>query len=526
MTQIILYDTTLRDGTQCEGIAFSCSDKLKIAQKLDEFGVHYIEGGWPGSNPKDAEFFARQSELQLKHAKITAFGSTRYKSSTCDTDNNIQMLVQSNTPVVAIFGKSWDLHATHVLETTLDENLNMIADSVRYFKKLGKDVFYDAEHFFDGYKADPKYAIKTLQAAAENGAMCLVLCDTNGGALPYEVDEITRHIVEVFPGLQIGIHAHNDGGVGVANTLAAVRAGATHVQGTINGYGERVGNADLVSVIPNLQLKMGWRCVSAEQLMHLTDLSYYIHEIANVTPDIHQPFVGDSAFAHKGGIHVSAMLKAEESYQHIDPTLIGNKKRALVSEVAGKSNILYKAAEFGLETNTEDAKQLLGKIKQMENEGYTFEGAEASVHLMLHRTGKEYQPPFEVIDFMVVIEDRRGPGVFTEGTVKVRVGDEIRHTVAEGNGPVDALNLALRKALNDDFPQLNNIHLQDYKVRILEGDSGTASRTRVMIDFHETGKPHSSWTTVSAHSNIIEASWRALIDGIEYGLLQYTYDTR
>lgn len=521
MKQLVLYDTTLRDGTQCEGISLSCNDKLKIAQKLDAFGVHYIEGGWPGSNPKDAEFFARQEELHLKHAKIAAFGSTRYKNTTCEQDNNIQMLDKSNTPVVAIFGKSWTLHATHILETTLEENLNMIADSIRYFKDRGKEVFFDAEHFFDGYKADAEYAIKTLQVAADNGAKCLVLCDTNGGALPYEIENITCTIVKRFPDLEIGIHAHNDGEVGVANTLAAVRVGATHVQGTMNGYGERVGNANLVSVIPNLQLKMDFRCVSDEQLTQLTQLSYYIHEIANVTPDIHQPFVGDSAFAHKGGIHVSAILKVEESYQHIDPRLIGNDKRALVSEMAGKSNILYKASEFGIDMTSDKARQILAQIKEMESKGHMFEGAEASVNIMLHRASDAYMPPFEVIDFMVIAEDRRGPGVFTEATVKVKVGDDVRHTVAEGNGPVDALNHALRKALNYDFPQLSRIHLTDYKVRILDSDSGTGSTTRVMIDFHEEGTPHSAWTTVSAHTNIIEASWRALIDGIEYGLLTY-----
>jgi 2-isopropylmalate synthase len=518
----LLYDTTLRDGSQCEGISFSCNDKLKIAQKLDEFGVHYIEGGWPGSNPKDAEFFARQNELNLKQAKIAAFGSTRYKNTTCHEDRNIQMLLASNTPVVTLVGKSWALHVTHVLETTLEENLKMIAESVRYFKERRKEVLYDAEHFYDGYKANPEYALKTLQVAAENGADCLVLCDTNGGSIPKEIEEITRYMVGAFPGQQIGIHAHNDSELAVANSLMAIQVGVRHVQGTINGYGERVGNANLISVIPNLQLKMGYHCVSEKQLTHLTELSYFVHEIANMTPNIHQPFVGDSAFAHKGGIHVAAVLKVEESYQHIDPKLVGNEKRALVSELSGKSNILYKAAEFGLELNGEDAKKMVEQIKTMESQGHMFEGAEASVNLMLRRASKNYQPPFEVIDFMVVVEDRRGPGVFSEGTVKVRVGSEIRHTVAEGNGPVDALNRALRKALEQDFPQLKKIHLTDYKVRILDSDSGTGSTTRVLIDFHEEGKPHSSWTTVSAHTNIIEASWRALIDGIEYGLLNYT----
>jgi 2-isopropylmalate synthase len=524
MTQILLYDTTLRDGAQAEGISFSCNDKLKIAQKLDEFGVHYIEGGWPGSNPKDAEFFARQGELKLKQAKIAAFGSTRYKNTTCDQDKNVQMLLASNTPVVTLVGKSWDLHVTQVLETTMDENLKMIAESIRYFKERGKEVFYDAEHFYDGYKANPDYAMNTLRAAAENGVDCLVLCDTNGGSMTKEIEDITRRVVETFPGQQIGIHVHNDSELAVASTLIAVQVGARQVQGTINGYGERVGNANLISIIPNLQLKMGYRCVSTEQLQRLTELSFYVHEIANMTPNTHQPFVGDSAFAHKGGIHVAAVLKVEESYQHIDPKLVGNEKRALVSELSGKGNILYKAAEFGLDLSGEDAKKVLEQIKIMEKQGHMFEGAEASVNVMLRRASKNYQPPFEVIDFLVMIEDRRGPGVFSEATVKVKVGNEVRHTVAEGNGPVDALNQALRKALGQDFPQLKNIHLTDYKVRILDSDSGSGSTTRVLIDFHEEGKPHATWTTVGAHTNIIEASWRALVDAFEYGLLNYDKD--
>ena len=519
MTQIFLYDTTLRDGAQCEGISFSCNDKLKIAQRLDEFGIHYIEGGWPGSNPKDAEFFARQPELHLKQAKIAAFGSTRYKNTTCEQDRNIQMLLASKTPVVTLVGKSWDLHVTHVLETTLAENLNMIAESIRYFKERGKEVFHDAEHFYDGYKANAEYAMRTLRAAVENGADCLVLCDTNGGSMPKDIETITQAVLTAFPDKLVGVHIHNDSELAVANSLIAVNVGARHVQGTINGYGERVGNANLISVIPNLQLKMGHPCVSAEQLAHLTELAFYVHEVANMAPNPHQPFVGDSAFAHKGGIHVAAVLKVEESYQHLDPKLIGNQKRAVVSELSGKGNILYKAAELGIAINSEDAKKVLEQIKIMEKRGHLFEEAEASVYLMLQRASGNYRPPFDVIDFMVVVEDRRGPGVFSEATVKVKVDGEIRHTVAEGNGPVDALNLALRKALDQDFPQLQRIHLTDYKVRILDSDSDSASKTRVLIDFHEEGKPHSLWTTVGAHTNIIEASWRALIDGIEYGLL-------
>jgi 2-isopropylmalate synthase len=518
MKQIVLYDTTLRDGTQGEGISLSCNDKLKVAQKLDEFGVTYIEGGWPGSNPKDAEFFARQNELKLKQAKIAAFGSTRYKETTCDKDANIQALVAANTPVVTLVGKSWDLHVTHVLETDREENLNMILESVQYFKERGKEVIYDAEHFFDGYKANPEYALLTLKAAAQGGADCLVLCDTNGGSTPWEIEEITKRVAAQFPGVQLGIHTHNDCELGVANTLAGVRAGATHVQGTVNGYGERVGNANLISVIPDLQLKMGYRCISPEQLAQLTELSRYVDELANQAPNPHQPFVGYSAFAHKGGIHVAAILKVEESYQHMDPTLVGNQKRAVVSELSGRGNILYKAGEFGLDTNREEAKMVLQQIKELENQGYTFEGAEASVDLMLRRVREDYRPPFEVVDFMVITENRQGRGLFTEATVKVKVGNEIRHTVAEGNGPVNALNRALRQALYQDFPQLENIHLTDYKVRILDSDSGTAATTRVMIDFHEEGSGH-NWTTVGAHTNIIEASWRALVDSMEYTLL-------
>jgi 2-isopropylmalate synthase len=518
MTQIFLYDTTLRDGTQGEGIALSCNDKLKIAEKLDNFGVHYIEGGWPGSNPKDAEFFARQNELDLKQAKVTAFGSTRYKGTTCDEDANIQALVQANTPVVTLVGKSWDLHVHHVLETDPEENLDMISESVQYFKDRDKEVIFDAEHFFDGYKAHPEYAMLTLQAAVQSGADSLVLCDTNGGATPWEIEEITRRVAERFEGVQLGIHAHNDSELGVANTLAGVRGGAVHVQGTINGYGERVGNANLISVIPDLQLKMGYRCVSDEQLVNLTTISRYVDELANMTPNTHQAFVGYSAFAHKGGIHMAAIRKIEDSYQHIDPTLVGNEKRNLISELSGRGNILHKAEELGLDTSRENARKVLEQVKELENQGYTFEGASASIDIMLQRVSNGYQPPFEVVDFMVITENRQGRGLFTEATVKIKVGSEVRHTVAEGNGPVNALNLALREALYLDFPQLREIHLSDYKVRILDSDSGTAAHTRVMIDFHDNATGH-TWTTVGAHTNIIEASWRALIDSMEYALL-------
>ncbi len=518
MTRILLYDTTLRDGTQGEGVSLSCNDKLKIAQRLDDFGVSYVEGGWPGSNPKDADFFSRLDELTLKQAKIAAFGSTRYKNTTCDEDGNIQALVEANTPVVTLVGKSWDLHVDSVLETEPEENLRMISESVQYFKMRSKEVIYDAEHFFDGYKAKPEFALATLKAAFDGGTDCLVLCDTNGGSTPWEIEEITKRVANEFDPTLLGIHAHNDSELGVANSLAAVRGGARHVQGTINGYGERVGNANLVSIIPNLQLKMGYRCVSDEQLSQLTALSRYVDERINAAPNPHQPFVGHSAFAHKGGIHVAAILKVEESYQHMDPALVGNEKRTVVSELSGRGNIVSKAEEFGLDPSREEAKQVLAQIKKLENQGYTFEGAEASIDMMLRRIAGNYEPPFEVIDFMVLAENRQGRGLFAEATVKVKIGSEIRHTVADGNGPVNALNLALLKALEQDYPQLTRIRLTDYKVRILDSDSGTAATTRVMIDFHEEGTGR-NWTTVGANTNIIEASWKALIDSMEYALL-------
>ena len=515
MTTIYLYDTTLRDGTQREGISLSCDDKLKIARRLDEFGIHYIEGGWPGSNPKDAEFFERVKSLPLKHAKIAAFGSTRYKNTSCEEDANIRALVEADTPVVTLVGKSWDLHVDVVLEADRDENLAMIADSVAYFKRMGKEVIYDAEHFFDGYKANPDYALQTLRAAAEAGADCVVLCDTNGGSLPWEVHRIVDAVREAVDA-PLGIHTHDDGGCGVANSLVAVQAGCVQVQGTINGYGERVANANLTTLIPTLQLKMGIEVVKPEQLRELTNLSHFVAETANLPPDDHQPYVGRSAFAHKGGIHVAAVLKAEETYQHIDPTLVGNRKRAVVSELSGRGNLLFQAQERGLDISSESARAVVRQIKELEYEGFTFEAAEASVELLLHRARPDYHPPFELVDFMVVVEHRAKRGLLAEATVKVRIGDQIRHTAAEGNGPVNALNLALRKALYDIYPQLQSVHLTDYKVRILDSDKGTAATTRVLIDFHNS---HNRWTTIGASPNIIEASWRALSDSMEYALL-------
>jgi len=515
MSQVLLYDTTLRDGAQREDLSLSLDDKLAIARKLDRFGVHYIEGGWPGSNRKDVEFFLRAQELNLRHARISAFGSTRRKHSRCEDDPNLRALVDAGTPVVTLVGKSWDFHVHHILEAPLEENLAMIGESVAYLKGLGKEVIFDAEHFFDGYKANPDYAMAALQAAAGAGADYLVLCETNGGALPWEVEEIVTGVRRRVA-VPLGIHAHNDSGCAVANSLAAIRAGCTQVQGTINGYGERVGNANLVTIIPNLQLKMGLSVVSAEQLRGLTKLSRLVAEVANLKHDNHQPYTGQSAFAHKGGIHVAAVLKAVTSYQHIDPVLVGNETRALVSELSGRGNLVYQARAHGLEISREEADVVLQQIKELEHEGFTFEAAEASVDLMMQRARRDYQAPFDLIDFMVLVEHRQGRGLLSEAMVKVRIGDEVRLTAAEGNGPVNALAQALRQALIDVYPQIGSLRLTDYKVRILNSAKGTAATTRVLINFHDGDR---SWTTVGASSNIIEASWRALADSMEYALL-------
>lgn len=519
-----LYDTTLRDGAQGEGINLSVEDKLRIARRLDEFGVHYIEGGWPGSNPKDAEFFARASELGLRNARLAAFGSTRKAGARCESDPQIRTLLDAGTPVVTMVAKTSTLHVKHVLETTLEENLSMIRDSVAYFKAQGKEVMHDAEHYFDGFKLDREYALATLRAARDAGADWLVLCETNGGTMPWEVAEIVRCTIDKLQEdnqhskIQFGIHTHNDAGVAVASALEAVRAGCTQVQGTINGYGERVGNCDLIPVIANLKLKMGDDCVSDAQLRGLTDLSNYVAEIANQSPNIRAPYTGHAAFAHKGGIHVAAILKVEESYQHIDPAKVGNSKRVLVSELSGRGNIQYKAREFGLDIGKEEARKVLQQIKELENRGFYFEGAEASVELMLRRAQKGYTPPFDLIDFLVVVENRQGRGLLAEANVKVRVrnnGEEIVHTAAEGDGPVNAMDRALRKALLPHYPQLAEVRLVDYKVRILDSNSATAATTRVTID---TRCGSRTWTTVGCSTNIVDASWQALADSIEYAL--------
>jgi 2-isopropylmalate synthase len=518
---VFLYDTTLRDGSQREGISYSLEDKIRIAERLDRFGVHYIEGGWPGSNPKDARFFERAAKMTWQNAKIAAFGSTTRKETPPEEDANIQALLEAQTPVVTLVGKSWDLHVFHVLETTLEENLRMIGSSVAFMKAQGKEVIYDAEHFFDGYKADPNYALETLRAAEQNGADVIVLCDTNGGCLPWEIEQIVGEVKAQIH-TPLGIHCHNDSGCGVANTLAAVKAGVVHVQGTINGYGERVGNADLCAVTAGLQLKMGKRCVSDEQLARLTELSNFVSEVANLPHDRHQPYVGASAFTHKGGIHVAAMLKHEQSYQHIDPRLVGNQRRSVVSELSGRGNLVEKAQELGVSLTPEQARRILNEIKDLEAKGFTFEGAEGSVNVMLKRAQPDYQPPFELIDFTVVVEHRQGRGMLAEATVKVRVGDRILHTAAEGNGPVNALDAALRKALEDVYPAIRSVRLDDYKVRIVDSENGTASAVRVLID---TKNGSRRWSTVGASTNIIEASWRAIADSFEYALAHQPTDS-
>ena len=515
MQSIQIYDTTLRDGTQSEGFTLSGNDKIRIAQRLDELGVAFIEGGWPGSNPKDVEFFERARDLQWKNALIAAFGSTCRVKGGPEDDANIKALIDSLTPVCTIFGKTWTLHVKEVLLTTLEDNLRIIEQSVLYLKSNGKRVIYDAEHFFDGYKADSSYALETLRAAIRGGAETVVLCETNGGTLPWEIEGIIR---ELKPALMhpFGIHTHNDSECAVVNSLVAVREGAIQVQGTINGVGERCGNANLISIMADLELKMGYCCLPQGNIQHLHDLSHFVAEVANITPDEHLPFVGKSAFAHKGGVHVAAMRRNAKSYQHVEPDLVGNKMRVVVSDLSGRGNLLSKAEEHGVEVEGQEVLPVLNEIKELESRGFSFEAAEASVAMMLKRQEYGYKPPFELVDFFVNVEHRQGRGIFAEAMVKVRVQGELLHTAAEGNGPVNALDRALRKALLSYYPQIANFHLSDYKVRILDSDHGTEAITRVLID---TRNNTSRWSTVGASTNIIEASWRALADSVEYGLM-------
>jgi 2-isopropylmalate synthase len=520
MSRLIkIYDTTLRDGTQGEGVAFSMEDKVRIAQRLDALGIHYIEGGWPGSNPKDLRFFKRVQDAVFKTAKITAFGSTRRPGVRPEEDSNLQALIEAGPQVVTIFGKSWDFHVTSALATTLDENLAMIGDSIAHLLKHFEEVIYDAEHFFDGFKKNRAYALATLTAAEAAGAHCLVLCDTNGGSLPQEIAAILREVRKVLkPETPLGIHVHNDTECAVANSLAAVAEGVNHVQGTMNGYGERCGNANLVSIIPNLMLKMGLESIPRENLRELRDVSRFVSELANRKPWPSQPYVGDSAFAHKGGIHVSAVLKHSETYEHIDPEVVGNHRRVLVSELAGQSNILWKAKEYGidLDKNTPEAKRILEMLKRLEDEGFQFEGAEASFELLMERALGNHKPYFDLDGFRVIVEEDRGDAEpVAEATVRLRVKGIPEHTAASGHGPVNALDYALRKALEDFYPNLKEMSLLDYKVRILDESKGTAAKTRVLIT---SGDGDETWGTVGVADNIIEASWQALVDSIEYKL--------
>jgi len=517
MDKIIIYDTTLRDGTQSEGVSLSCEDKIRITRQLDAFGVDYIEGGWPGSNPKDVEYFQRARDLKLKHAKIAAFGSTCRTRAKPETAENILALINSEAPVCTIFGKTWTLHVSEVLKTTLEENLRIIHDSIAYITAQGREAIYDAEHFFDGYKADPQYALETLKAAVRGGAKTVVLCETNGGALPHEVSSIVRSVRAQLPDVAIGIHTHNDGECAVANSLMAVVEGATHIQGTINGIGERCGNANLSSIMPALELKMGYTCLPQGHLKELVHLSRFVTEVANLNPNEHQPYVGRSAFAHKGGVHVAAMRRNARSYQHIEPELVGNESRAVVSELSGKGNLLTLADEMDLFVKDDETiNGVLKEVKSMEARGFSFEAAEASVALMIRRQQPGYKAPFELIDFSAIVEHREGRGMFSEATVKVRVNGIVYHTVDDGNGPVNALDGALRKALLPVYPKLKNYSLLDYKVRILDGYNGSAATTRVLIDTHDG---EHVWSTVGAGSNIIQASWQALSDSYEYGIV-------
>ena len=518
--RVILYDTTLRDGTQREGLVVSLADKIKIARRLDEFGMAYVEGGWPGSNPKDVDFFAAARSMAWKNAKLAAFGSTRHRSNRAETDPNLVAIVAAGTPVVTIFGKSWLLHVRDVLGATPDENLAMVADSVAFPHAAGRETIYDAEHFFDGYKDDPAYALATLRAARDAGAATLVLCDTNGGTLTDELVAIIRATTAAIAGDGVpevvwGIHCHNDSELAVANSLAAVANGIRHVQGTINGYGERCGNANLVSVLADLELKTQYQPVPSGRLGELTEMARYVAEIVNIAPDDHQPYVGRSAFAHKGGVHGSATARASSAYQHVDPGVVGNVMRLVVSELGGKANTQLRAEQLGQQLDGVDPRALSQIIKQMEAEGLGFEGAEASFELLVKRHKAGYERPFALCDYTVLVEQRGGAELLAEATVKVEVAGEVLHTAADGNGPVNALDTALRKALGAFYPQLDSVHLVDYKVRILDSEEATGAQTRVIID---SSNGALEWSTMGSGTNIIAASCIALCDSLEYAI--------
>jgi len=517
--KVLIYDTTLRDGAQAEGVSFSCQAKIRLALRLDEFGLDYIEGGYAGANAKEMEFFREIRKKALRHAKIVAFGSTRRARQAVGQDPFVRGLLEAHTPVVAVYGKAWMFHVREVLRTSARENLAMVGDTVAFLKDHGKEVIFDAEHFFDGYREDPEFAMKVLEAAAAAGADMLVLCDTNGGTLPEAVGEITRAVVANMR-VPVGIHAHNDAGVAVANTLEAVRAGAVQVQGTINGFGERCGNADLCAIIPNLQLKMGLPCVRPEQLSRLRNLAVYVSDLVNLRLDPRAPYVGQSAFSHKAGMHVNAVKKNPRTFEHVPPETVGNERRILVSELSGSSNILLKAIELGLgrRESAASAKEILAALKRLEAKGYAFEAADGSFRILIQKVLKRHKSFFDLEGFRVIVEKRgKGERCISEASVKLRVHDEIEQTVAEGDGPVNALDKALRKALHRFYPEISKVHLTDFRVHILDPQEATAAKTRVLI---ESSDGQESWGTVGVSENIIEASWEALVDSVEYKLFK------
>ncbi|HZK44377.1 MAG TPA: citramalate synthase [Syntrophomonadaceae bacterium] len=514
----MIYDTTLRDGAQGEGISFSLDDKLKIARKLDYLGVSYIEGGWPGSNPKDLEFFKQAQKLELKNSVITAFSSTRKPNTTISQDSNMKALIDSGVSTATIVGKAWDFHVYKALETTLEENLNMVKDTITFLKEKGLEVMFDAEHFFDGYKNNPEYALSVLMTAAEAGVDWLVLCDTNGGTMPWEIAEILTTVKTITP-VPLGLHVHNDAGCAISNSLIAIQHGCKQIQGTINGYGERCGNADLCAVIPSLELKMDKKCLPTGNLKYLSEVSHFIGEIANMPHHNNQPYVGYGAFAHKGGIHVSALLKDSQTYEHINPGEVGNHRRVLVSELSGLSNLLYKAKEFDLDINSysSETKKVIKQIKELESEGFQFEGADASLELFLRKGFGEYEDYFQLNNLKIILEKNENNEISSEAMIKMKVGDKTYHTAADGDGPVNALDNSLRKALTEVYPEIAEMHLSDYKVRVLNGNEGTAAKVRVLI---ESADQTNKWSTVGVSENIIEASWQALVDSIDYMLMK------
>ncbi len=521
MAHISIYDSTLRDGAQAQGISYSVEDKLKIVERLDALGVTYIEAGNPGSNPKDLEFFARAGALKLAHARLIAFGATRKVGKRVDDDANVQSLLKAGTPAIAIFGKSWDYQALEILRTTLDENLRMIGDTVHYLKRHGKEVVFDAEHFFDGYKDNADYALKTLEAAVAAGADCVCLCDTNGGSFPDEIFEITRTVCTQFPNVAVGIHCHNDSEMAVANSIRAVQAGATQVQGTINGLGERCGNANLCSIIPNLQLKLGYSCIPERAMQHLTGVARSVSEIANMPHNEKAPYVGGHAFAHKGGMHIDAVVKNPISYEHINPELVGNSRRVLMSEVAGRSTLLARinAIDPTLSKDSPETRKIIDKLKELEHEGYQFEAAESSFDLVVRKMLGRYTPSFELVEFKVIVNEPSVNDVNSSVIIKVRVGDQEVLTVAEGDGPVNALDKAVRKALERVYPTIGEVRLTDYKVRVLDSDKASAAKVRVLIESTDA-RNGENWTTIGVSTDIINASWQALVDSIEVKLLR------